>query len=61
MYFCGNVITGYDIQVFCEIKSIQLVAEGFIREALMTNANVAKWMNFIESIPELRDLHERCD
>jgi len=24
LYFCGQVITGYDLQVFCEINSIRI-------------------------------------
>lgn len=27
LYFCGEVITGYDLQVFCEINSIKIIAE----------------------------------
>ena len=27
LYFCGEVITGYDLQVYCEINSIATIAE----------------------------------
>ena len=55
-YFCGNgQITGYDLQVFCEISSMRVFAEDLIEDALQEQNNVQAWMKRIELLQEVKE------
>ena len=55
LYFCGQVITGYDLQVFCEINSIKIIAEktGYHLN-VDAQPHVLKWQRNISLIQEVQ-------
>ena len=59
LYFCGEVITGYDLQVFCEINSIKIIAEKTGHSVTLDDQpEVTKWMQRINFISEVQDKEE---
>mmetsp|Transcript_8597 Transcript_8597/g.11877 ORF Transcript_8597/g.11877 Transcript_8597/m.11877 type:complete len:106 (+) Transcript_8597:430-747(+) len=54
-YFCGDQITGYDLQVFCEIQSMMVFAEELFNQELEKQNNITDWMRRIDIIPEVQD------
>ena len=56
LYFCGQVTTGYDLQVFCEISSIKVFAEEVIAESLVHHTNITNWIKRIELIDDVKEL-----
>ena len=59
LYFCGPVITGYDLQVFCEINSIKIFAQELVATQLQECANLVSWINRIEIVPEVQEVEQR--
>ena len=59
LYFCGPVITGYDLQVFCEINSIKIFAQELVTTQLQECANLVSWVNRIEIVPEVQEVEQR--
>ena len=57
LYFCGEVITGYDLQVYCELNSISLFAENMID--ITAHKNVSMWMQRIDIIPEVDEVEKK--
>ena len=55
-YFCGDEMTGYDLQVYCEIKSIRVFAELLVNERLKAYSNVIDWMKRIENTPDVVEI-----
>ena len=54
-YFCGDQITGYDLQVYCEIQSMLVFAEELFATELQKQNNITEWMRRIDIIPEVTD------
>ena len=55
LYFCGQVITGYDLQVFCELNSIRTFAQELVEDVMKEHANLVAWNKRIDMIPEVRE------
>ena len=53
------MITGYDLQVFCEINSIRIFGQERTRDMIAEQPNVSKWMQRIEIIPEVQESEQR--
>ena len=52
-YFCGMQISGYDLQVYCEMKSMIIFAEETFTKELEKQTNILDWMKRIDIIPEV--------
>ena len=53
LYFCGDKITGYDLQLYCEIKSLVVCADASFSEELNKKPNIANWIRRINELPEV--------
>ena len=60
-YFIGDDMTGYDLLVYCEIKSIRVFAEKLVNERLSAYPNVTNWMERINIIPEVAEIEGHHD
>lgn len=54
LYFCGNEITGFDLQVFCEINSLLAIAnDKALEEKVGSFRHIEAWRENIKIIPEV--------
>ena len=60
-YFCGESITAYDLQVYSEIKSIQIYDEEMFRTVISFNKDVLNWIKRVENIPEVSEIEVNKD
>ena len=60
-FFCGQDITGYDLQVYCEINSVLVFADDLIRESLESCSNIQSWMKLIKFIPEVQEVESKFE
>ena len=42
-FFCGEEISIYDLQVFCELNSILSIAEEKVKPTITANENLNEW------------------
>lgn len=60
LYFCGSEITGFDLQVFCEINSLIAIAEDKqLEEKVSEFRNIEAWRENIKIIPEVQDMETK--
>ena len=58
-YFCGDVVTCFDLQIFCELKSIRIYNERLFGQILAPLHDVAQWIRRLENIPEISEIEGR--
>ena len=57
-YFCGEEISIYDLQVFCELNSILAIAEDEVKPAVTAHQDLADWRTAIYIVAAVQELED---
>ena len=57
-YFCGQVITGYDLQIYCELNSIKIFGDEQLQESFKQFPALLEWTKRIDIIPEVSQVEQ---
>ena len=58
-YFCGEEISIYDLQVFCELNSIVSIAESRVLPVITEHEDLFEWRRCIYIVREVQEVEDR--